>query len=160
MSEALADVALRRLSPADATAYAAISLPPEQEVFGGRPGDAFDSLPDSMDLYGIEAEGTPVGLFRVDRGYETHDFAQKGEVGLRYFIVDRAAQGCGIAAEALAALPRMLARDDAHARSIALTVNCRNTRAYRVYERAGFRDTGALYLGGGAGPQHVMRLTL
>lgn len=150
---------LRRLSQADAGAYGRITLPPEQVVFGGSPQTAFESLPQTMDLYGIE-DGGPLGLFRVDRGYSAYDFAAPDEVGLRYFIVDHAQQGRGVAGAALAALPAMLTRDYPAARSIALTVNCRNAGAYRVYERAGFEDTGALYHGGGAGPQHVMRMIL
>lgn len=153
-------VTLRRLNDADRAAYSTIALPPEQETFGGRPEAAFDDLPDHMDLYGIETVDGPAGVFRIDRGYGAYDFAAQGEVGLRYFIVDHRQQGRGIAAAALGHLPDMLRRDYPDAPSIALTVNCRNLGAYRVYERAGFKDTGALYLGGGAGPQHVMRMGL
>lgn len=152
-------VRVRRLGAEDAPAYAHIALPEDQEVFGGKPGAAFDDLPETMDLYGIEGE-RPLGLFRIDRAYDQHDFAQAGEVGLRYFIVDHAEQGRGVAGAALAALPEMLRRDYPNAPSIALTVNCRNPGAYRAYERAGFTDTGELYLHGGAGPQHVMRMAL
>lgn len=41
-----------------------------------------------------------------------------------------------------------------------LTVNARNPAARAVYLAGGFADTGELYLGGPAGPQHVMRLPL
>ncbi len=41
-----------------------------------------------------------------------------------------------------------------------LTVNVRNQVARRLYLRHGFSDSGQLYLGGNAGPQHVLRLDL
>ncbi|MEJ6394013.1 GNAT family N-acetyltransferase [Gymnodinialimonas sp. 2305UL16-5] len=153
-------VTLRPLSPEDANAYRVIDLPEDQQVFGGRPAAAFDDLPDCMDLFGIEGAGQPVGLFRIDRDYERYDFAEPGDMGLRFFIVDHGHQGQGIAAAALAALPDLVRRRYPDARAMALTVNLRNHGAYRVYQRAGFVDTGAHYLGGGVGPQHVMRMPL
>ena len=45
-------------------------------------------------------------------------------------------------------------------RRIVLSVNVRNPVAIRTYARAGFADTGELYLGGTAGPQHVFELWL
>ena len=38
--------------------------------------------------------------------------------------------------------------------------NLRNTAAIRAYIKAGIEDTGDIYSGGIAGPQHIMRLQL
>jgi RimJ/RimL family protein N-acetyltransferase len=51
-------------------------------------------------------------------------------------------------------------RDFPRARTLVLTVNVRNPAARAVYVRGGFVDAGELYLGGSAGPQHVLRLHL
>jgi hypothetical protein len=46
------------------------------------------------------------------------------------------------------------------AKSIILTVNCKNPAAYAAYISGGFVDTGAQYVGGNAGPQFIMQLVL
>ena len=82
------------------------------------------------------------------------------DVLLRAFLVDAAAQGRGIATRALAHLPDFVAERLPGARRIVLSVNLRNPVAIRTYARAGFADTGELYHGGAAGPQHVFELWL
>ena len=82
------------------------------------------------------------------------------DVLLRAFLVDAAAQGRGVATRALAALPDFVAERLPGVRRVVLSVNVRNPVAIRTYARAGFADTGALYLGGTAGPQHVFELWL
>ena len=56
------------------------------------------------------------------------------------------------------ALPDVVRRDFPDARSLVLTVNVRNPAARAVYLGGGFVDGGEQYLGGSAGPQHVLRL--
>jgi RimJ/RimL family protein N-acetyltransferase len=75
-------------------------------------------------------------------------------------FVDAAAQGRGVATRAVRLLPDVVRRDFPVARSVVLTVNVRNPAARAVYLRGGFVDAGELYLGGSAGPQHVLRLEL
>ena len=154
----MADVALVALSVDDADRYADIRLSKYQEVFGGRPADAFASITDKIKLFGIEEDGRPVGLFRLQFDYDTHDFARPGEVGIRFFLVNQADQGRGIAGAALALLPALVREIEPGAPSLALTVNVRNPGAKRAYEKAGFVDLKELYLGGAAGPQHIMRM--
>ena len=60
----------------------------------------------------------------------------------------------------MAALPGLVTRELPGARTVVLTVNVRNQVARQLYLRHGFTDTGELYLGGSAGPQHVLRLVL
>ncbi len=104
---------------------------------------------------------TPVGFFAIDRDYaETHDFAPTGCIGLRQFLIDHAHQGQGHAGAACVALRPYLREHYPEAVACYLTVNCRNPNARAAYLKGGFEDTGALYLDGGFGPQHILRLDL
>ena len=136
------------------------TLPPDQAPFSAHPRDVMDA-PDTRDGHVILADGQPAGFFAIDRDYpDHHDFAPEGTIGLRMFSVDHAQQGRGVASNGCRALAGYLAAQYPGTGSCYLTVNCRNADAYRVYIKGGFVDTGALYLGGGFGPQHIMCLDL
>ncbi|OWU69916.1 hypothetical protein ATO3_21625 [Marinibacterium profundimaris] len=136
------------------------TLPPEQAGFADLPGKVLSDSP-ARDGHVILADGEPAGFFAIDRDYaETHDFADPGAIGLRMFSVDHAQQGRGIASAAARAMAGYFRDRYPGIGSCWLTVNCRNPGARAVYLKGGFTDTGALYHGGGFGPQHIMRLAL
>lgn len=109
----------------------------------------------------ILRDGEPVGFFILDTGPDVRQYVSgPGIVGVRAFFVDRRHQGQGIGTEALTALPAYLRRHHPAAAAVALTVNTKNPCAIHVYRKAGFRDTGDLYHGGGLGPQIVLVLDL
>ena len=98
-------------------------------------------------------------FFLIDQDYATHyPFAQPGSVGLRSFL--KHFQGLGLAKRCLLALPAYLQAQQIKADAVFLTVNRKNEAAIPLYRQCGFVDTGALYLDGGYGPQHIMRLAL
>jgi RimJ/RimL family protein N-acetyltransferase len=136
---------------------------PEQEQFTGRLAETLPAAevdPDREPVAILE-DGEPVGFFVLHRGPGAGVLAPAPrDVLLRAFLVDAAAQGRGIATRALAALPDFVADHLPGARRIVLSVNVRNPVAIRTYKRAGFADSGALYHGGAAGPQHVFELWL
>jgi RimJ/RimL family protein N-acetyltransferase len=136
---------------------------PEQERFAGRLAEtlpAAEADPDREPVAILE-DGEPVGFFVLHRGPGAGALApEERDVLLRAFLVDAAAQGRGIATRALAALPDFVAARLPGVHRIVLTVNVENPVAIRTYERAGFADSGALYHGGAAGPQHVFELWL
>jgi RimJ/RimL family protein N-acetyltransferase len=136
---------------------------PEQERFAGRLADtlpAAEADPDREPVAILE-DGEPVGFFVLHRGPGAAALApEPRDVLLRAFLVDAAAQGRGIATRALAALPDFVAARLPGVHRIVLTVNVENPVAIRTYRRAGFADSGALYHGGAAGPQHVFELWL
>ncbi|MFZ3580813.1 GNAT family N-acetyltransferase [Loktanella sp. DJP18] len=142
-------------------AVSALTVAPEQVVFSGQPA-AFITQPDAdMDIHVIHADGELVGFFRIDLDYaRIHDFAKPGDLGLRSVIVDHRQQGRGIGSAAVRALPAYLALHYPGATDLYLTVNLRNPGARKSYLNGGFTDTGAHYLGGDAGPQHIMHMTL
>lgn len=99
-----------------------------------------------------------VGFFLLDQDYaNTMKDAPAGAVGLRAYFIDQRYQGLGLAKSSLSLITEefdswlSIAPCDLY-----LTVNCKNTIAYQLYQKVGFVDTGELYLGGAAGPQHIM----
>lgn len=131
---------------------------PAQEVFSGR---AAQTLPVAeadprRHPYAMVEAGRPVGFFVVDETPPEADPA--ADLHLRAFFVDAAAQGRGVAKAAVHGLEDLLQTDFPAARLVVLTVNARNPAARAAYLAGGFADTGELYLGGPAGPQHVLRL--
>lgn len=101
------------------------------------------------------------GFFLIDQDYALHyPFASVDSVGLRSFFIDQRFQGLGLAKRSLQALPDYLRVQRIAASAIFLTVNCKNEAAIPLYRQCGFEDTGELYLDGGYGPQHIMRLAL
>lgn len=101
-----------------------------------------------------------VGMLTLDWGDRSRRYAADDEIGLHGVLVDRRQRGHGYGAAALRALPAIVVAEHPRARAIALTVNVRNVAAIAAYRAVGFVDTGELFLGGEAGPQHVFRRSL
>jgi len=105
--------------------------------------------------------GQIAGFFLIDQDYAQHyPFASADSLGLRSFFIDQRFQGKGLAKRSLQALPDYLRAQGLAATYVFLTVNCKNAAAIPLYRQCGFEDTGELYLDGGYGPQHIMRLAL
>lgn len=154
-------VTLCPLTLADRARVAHLTVNPDQLRFAGTVADAFDAPHPDVDFHAMMRGDTPVGFFKIDRGYPTaHGFAEPGDLGLRAVIVDAAQQGQGIGTAAMRALPAYLRGHYPQARRLWLTVNLQNPAAIASYLKGGFRDTGAIWPHGNAGPQHIMRLSL
>ncbi len=141
-------------------AVLALAPRPEQELFSGR---ADQTLPAAeadprRTPYAIVENDCSAGFFVLDRTPSEAD--PSADLVLRAFFVDAAAQGRGVAKAAACEVPSLVRRDFPATRRVVLTVNVRNPVARAVYLAGGFCDTGELYLGGSAGPQHVLRLDL
>lgn len=132
-----------------------------QALFSGQPADVLDLVRPEIDVHVIYWGDRVAGMFRIDRDYHVnHDFAAPDTIGLRTFVVDQHLQGRGIASAACRQLREYLRDHYKAAMAAYLTVNMRNTVARRVYLQGGFIDTDRTYLGGGAGPQHILKLIL
>lgn len=156
----LVGVTVVPITPQWRVAVLALAPTPEQELFSGAAAQtlpAAEADPDRYPFVILEQE-RPAGFFVLDRTPSPADSA--ADLVLRSFFVDRAYQRRGVGGRALAALPELVDRELPGAQSVVLTVNVRNLVARRLYLRHGFTDTDRLYLGGSAGPQHVLRLAL
>ncbi|GMQ46592.1 GNAT family N-acetyltransferase [Vibrio sp. 10N] len=106
----------------------------------------------------IYSNDIAVGFFLLDQDYaNTIDGVPKGAIGLRAFFIDQRYQGLGLAKAAIKLITQGFSTWlNQSCTELYLTVNCRNKPAYELYIKSGFVDTQTLYLGGEAGPQHIM----
>lgn len=152
-------VEIEPLPASDLAQVAHFTLPPDQAPFADHPNAVLETP--GRDGHVILQDGRPVGFFAIEPGYgAAYDFAPDDAIGLRMFSINHADQGKGAATAAARALRTYLAARYPGHPTCYLTVNLKNPAARRVYEKGGFTDTGELYLDGGYGPQHVMRLDL
>jgi RimJ/RimL family protein N-acetyltransferase len=155
-------VELCPLRPELRAAVLALRVAPDQERYSGTPALTVPAADRerSREHVVIVRDGVPVGYFQLDTTGVPG--APKGPeiIGLRGLLIDIALQGQGIATAALAALPGYVRERFPERRTVALTVNLSNPAAMAVYRRAGFVETGDLYHGGNAGPQHAMVLAV
>ena len=146
-------------TPKLAAAVRALRADPAQYVFVG---DVAANLVDAeaaphSEAMAVLAGGEVVGFYRIDLRPGAFAGCDYGEAcaSLHSLLIDRAHQGRGLGARALAACCADLEQRHPGLRLLALTVNCANLGAIRAYRRAGFVN-GGLYFGGRAGPQHLM----
>ncbi|WP_188960640.1 GNAT family N-acetyltransferase [Deinococcus aquiradiocola] len=150
-------------------AVLALRAHPEQEQFSGRMPDLLlmaEDAPQSeaMAVLVRDADGDEVviGYYRLDFVLGAVAFRDFGRptVGLRGYFIGAPWQGRGLGTAATRAMIRDLQERHPGIHLLALSVNVRNPAARAVYARAGFVTDPELYLGGAAGPQHVMLLDL
>lgn len=154
-------ITLAPLSRDDLDAVRGLRPLPEQEPFSGTGAQIASDPREAIDFHGIFDGDRLVGVFKIDRAYEDgQSFADPGAWGLRGMLIDAGAQGKGVGKSAFAKLPGYLRGQYPDLDSLWLTVNCKNPAARHVYLRGGWEDTGELYHGGRAGPQHILRLSL
>lgn len=133
---------------------------PEQERFSAT---STRTLPEAdadpaRTPFAVLLDDVPVGFGVLDTvGYlaELVDEPSRA-VLLRAFYLDAAVQGRGVGAAAARAVRSLAAALHPGVDLVVLTVNEANPGAVRAYLRGGFVDTGARYLGGDQGPQHVL----
>ena len=140
-------------------ALAALRPLPDQERFSSA---AARTLPEALvdparTPFAIVHAGEPVGFGVLDREGILDDLvdAPQRAVLLRAFYVASDRQGRGLGTAAARAVPGLARSLHPEAELVVLTVNQENPAAVAAYLRAGFRDTGARYLGD-QGPQHVL----
>jgi RimJ/RimL family protein N-acetyltransferase len=152
---------LRSISKKDFDLVGHIQVSADQAIYAGTIRQAFDTVENAVDFHAVFAGTRAVGFFKIDRGFGTNNgFARDGELGLRAFKIDSTEQGKGFGVAAARALQSYLPHRYPAALSVVLTVNLANPAAYACYRKAGFTDTGELFTGGLAGPQHIMRMAL
>lgn len=154
-------VNVRKLKHSDLDSVKNISVNADQLKYVGTVEELLKDPPESWHFHVVTDDDEIVGFFNIDVGYsQNHPFARPNEIGLRAFFIDAASQGRGYGKSATEALGSYLKQEYSQYPSVALTVNCKNKSAYICYLRGGFDDTGELFHGGKAGPQHIMRMDI
>ncbi len=145
---------------AAASQVRALRVSPEQYRYIGDPAfNLSDTLRDpKSEALAVLADGIVVGFYRLDFAPNAVVGRSLGapSVGLRAFLIDHRHQGRGYGTGAMTACCDDLRRRHADRALLVLTVNCINAPAIAAYRKAGFIDTGELFRGGSAGPQHMM----
>ncbi len=157
-------ITIRRMTETDVAAVQQLHVHEAQIRFVGRVPELLADASPTSHFHVVVAhanEETLVGFFNIDTAYANrYDFALPNELGLRSFLIGAEHQGRGYGKATSAELKPFLQRHYPNRDSLCLTVNCQNPAAYHAYLTGGFDDTGELYHGGSAGPQHIMRMSL
>lgn len=152
-------IKITKMSPTYSNQLLSLSVHEDQKKFVGTISDALEATTDRVHMHLVLADDLVVGIFLVDLSYpEKYEFSSLNSLGLRAYMIDARHQGKGFGTTAIKLLPAYLKETYAEHSQIFLTVNCRNPVAHRCYLNGGFIDTEQLYLGGAAGPQHIMKL--
>ncbi|MBT2774309.1 GNAT family N-acetyltransferase [Halomonas sp. ISL-60] len=150
-------IKLEKLNAADIAEVRNIAVRDDQLKFVGTAKEFLADSNEATHLHVIKHNDQVVGCFKIDIAYaDGYDFCTEGSIGLRAFIIDAKQQGKGLGTLAVKALFPYLKENYANYPRIYLTVNTKNPAAYTCYQKAGFHETGEQYLGGAAGPQHIM----
>ncbi|OOE69627.1 GNAT family N-acetyltransferase [Salinivibrio sp. IB868] len=153
----LTEINVAPLTDADIDGVRQVSLHDQQVKFAGTADEFLAEDSETIHRHVIERAGKIVGFFKLDTDYASqYDFCPPKTLGLRMFVVDARYQGQGLGTGAVKALLAYLPVDYRDFNWVYLTVNCRNPVAKTCYQKGGFTDTGELYWGGAAGPQHIM----
>jgi len=154
-------ITMRKLLESDYDLVSRLAVNYEQTRYVGTVKELLNGKLKTWNYHVIIAGVDIVGFFNIDTGYpSSYSFTRSDELGLRAFFIGSSNQGKGYGKAAAMELKPYLVREYSSYSSIALTVNCNNPAAYKCYLGAGFEDTGALYQGEKAGPQHIMRMEL
>jgi len=153
-------VTIQRIVPP--YAIESVCVRPEQEQFIDPVDKVLSIMQEGEVPFVVRSDGRDVGFFtlRPSRNDEVEQLRSSDRCTLISFMIDSQHQGKGFASMALGKLPGLVLATFPANNSVGLTVNCRNSQAYRLYEKNGFRDIGELYYGGCAGPQHIMIMDL
>lgn len=150
-------IEIEKLDSAHVECVKKIELAAEQVKFSATAEEFLNSGSDEIQLHVIKSGNSVVGFFKLDTSYASnYSFCPEGSLGLRSFAIDKSRQGEGIGQNAVKALFPYLKENYPEYHSIYLTVNCKNPKAVGCYKKGGFLDTNEKYLGGAAGPQHIM----
>ena len=151
----------RRVQPDNFEEIHMLSVDDEQVRYVGTTQSLVEKSCETSHYHFILRDGLVVGFFNIDTVYaQRYDFAMPEELGLRAFFIDKRFQGKGLGKASVKALKAYLTMEYSDRPSVVLTVNCKNPAAYKSYRHGGFWDTGELYYGGKAGPQHIMRMRI
>ena len=164
MMSSAVSVYVTPVKPSMCSAVRALQVRPGQGAYAG---DAALNLASAQDdpqseAMAVIADDGVVGFYRLDFTHNAIIGRHLGapSVGVRAFLIDARQQGRGIGQRAAVALCEDVRRRHPDRRLLLLLVHCRNLAGIAVYRKAGFIDTGELFGGGRAGPQHLMLRSL
>ncbi|CCV09246.1 putative GCN5-related N-acetyltransferase [Mesorhizobium metallidurans STM 2683] len=144
----------RKMVPADRPVVESLSVNEFQSAFVEPISETLATTVSQRENYVMDEEGRVVGFFQIDSTSGTQSVDNCLE--LHEFMIGRSHQGKGYGRRFAEALPEFLKSAYPTWTGVCLTVNCKNAAAKRLYELAGFVETGNVKAEGGSGPQFIM----
>ncbi|HSJ38024.1 MAG TPA: GNAT family N-acetyltransferase [Planococcus sp. (in: firmicutes)] len=140
------EVSLSLYDPEMAVEY---KLPTDQLEFSGMPQDIIDrDKEDPLKHFVIiHARNEVAGFLELDESDDRKKYSNNpNALLLRGFSVNPKFQGRGIATGSIYALPEFIRSEFPAIDEVVLGVNARNEPAKRLFEKAGFADTGRRFM--------------
>ncbi|WP_404407160.1 GNAT family N-acetyltransferase [Jeotgalibacillus malaysiensis] len=135
-------------------------LSKEQEQFTTLPADQLVRLTEEQTPVVITADQKAVGFFVMEQSERLKHYTDNECAYLLASLsITKSHQGKGYARQAMELLPEWVGKEFPACNEIVLSVNLKNSAAFRLYERTGFEDTGRR-ITGPVGEQRVMSLKL
>lgn len=137
-------------------------LPAEQLQFSGMPQDIIDrDKEDPLKHFVIiQVKNEAAGFLELDETDDRKKYSNNpAALLLRGFSVNPKFQGRGIATGSIYALPEFIRREFPSFNEVVLGVNAKNKPAKRIFEKAGFEDTGRRFMRT-SGEQIVMSMSI
>lgn len=139
-------VSLSLYNPRIAVEY---ELPSDQLKFSGMPQDIIDRDKENplKHMVIIHARDEVAGFLELDESDDRKKYSNNPQaLLLRGFSVNPKYQGRGIATGSIYALPEFMRSNFPAFDEVVLGVNARNDAAKRLFEKAGFEDTGRRFM--------------
>nr|WP_255526830.1 GNAT family N-acetyltransferase [Photobacterium sp. BZF1] len=133
----------------------------EQIVFSASPESFLATKEAGILPFAICKDHQVIGFFKLDTLFgQRNDFCPANSLGLCTLLIDKRLQGKGVGTQSVIKTIEYAKAHFEQCEYLYLTVNCQNPAAYHCYLKSGFEDTQTLFLGGPAGPQHIMRSSI
>lgn len=151
---------LQILRPEHIQALLSFELPEEQEQFTALPKDVMESGEGQFPVVIVKNNDNPVGFFILHATKRVKEYSDNPHAMLLTALsINYLQQGKGYAGKSMAQLHSFLKRQFPSCCEVVLAVNRRNLAAQKLYEKAGFQDTGRRKMGK-IGEQYIYSLSI
>lgn len=152
---------IKPLRKGDLNKVLSIQASAEQFAFSADPKSFIEAHVQGSYPFLIWESEQIIGYFKLDTLLpQKQNYCPVNSLGLCTLLVDKRMQGKGVGTQSVLHAIEYVKTHFKQYDYLYLTVNCKNPAAYHCYLKAGFEDTGELYLGGPVGPQHIMKISL
>ncbi|MDR9857021.1 GNAT family protein [Paenibacillus sp. VCA1] len=142
MAYAIEQLSLQRYAEKDKEALAAFRLPAEQAQYTALPLEVLEPDEGKHPIVIVSGKG-PVGFFVLHTSERVRDYTENlNALLLTALSINHVEQGKGYAKKAMLLLKDFVRSQFPAYDEVVLAVNHKNIPAQRLYEKAGFRDTG------------------
>ncbi|MBT2708155.1 GNAT family protein [Bacillus sp. ISL-47] len=138
---------LQKLCAEHKDALVSFELPEEQAQFTALPKEVLETREGQFPVV-ITKDDYPVGFFILHTTERVKEFTENPTAMLLTALsITFSQQGKGYAWKGMALLQPFLKKEFPHCSELVLAVNRRNIAAQKLYEKAGFQDTGRRIMG-------------